>query len=559
VTQFEVVLTESTGSTVLTPWVTNLSFRSVDPGGFGSVTFDLSRDIAADDFEARSEVLVYDGGTGEQVAGGWILNPGRNATAAGDVWQVAALGAGQAHLQERHVPYCIIDTRTDAWLPGQTTNARLTWSQGTEPGGEEGARPGWTFTIAPGALNNGYIGRLNYYDFEQFSDIRSPYRVEVGGYAFRHIAGNTNDLDNKVESLVATSNGSTNQTTISTNGFSLVAAVRRRGIGTNWSADGIGASSDAPVLDVTLRYRRITSAPAPGVGGDDDWMHVWDMRVSSLRLDRDREPITTAGTYDADPRSDYVLAHEAIIDCWARFCPQIDLVHADIDETSIFQHRDLVWPDGVTPYDVMGKLMELDPAFTWAVWERQSNGLYAAEWRQRDTDVRYEIPAVADFSQTSPDVQPLDLVHVIGTAPNGEYLAHTPAGVNETDPRSKTVKIDRQMERVDFDAAAAALATEEVEASQLDASTAQATVAERVYDHFTGRWIHPYLIRPGHLCRVSGVRARVDTLNPSENDLSAIFRIVSNDYSVDQGSSRLELNAYTIDESRALANLLNAA
>jgi hypothetical protein len=285
---------------------------------------------------------------------------------------------------------------------------------------------------------------------------------------------------------------------------------------------------------------------------------VWDLRVSALRLDRNREPITAAGTYDADPTSDYVLAHDAVIDCWARFCPELDLVNARIDDNGIFQHRDLVWPDGVTPYEVMGKLMELDPAFTWAVWERQPNGLYRAEWRQRDTEVRYEIVNVEDFNQTPSDVTPLTQVHVIGEAPNGEYLAYTPGPVM-TGGRSETVKIDRKMERADFDAAATTLAQERLDQSQLEASAAQATVARKVFDHYAGRWVPPYQVWPGFLCRISGVRARVDTLNPEATDGSAIFRIVSNDYSVDQGSSRLELNSYTLDEARAIANLLNAA
>ena len=147
--KYEVVLVEpDRGPRTLTPYVLNLSFRSVENGGFAGGTFDHNREIDAPDYERDSEVFFYKGSNGKQVGGGVILDPGRNITDAGSAWNVEVIGKGPAHTRARHVPYCIIDTRLDAWTAGKTTNARLSWAQGGEPGVCGGEL--WVLTIDRG-------------------------------------------------------------------------------------------------------------------------------------------------------------------------------------------------------------------------------------------------------------------------------------------------------------------------------------------------------------------------------------------------------------------------
>ena len=549
---FEVRLTGQNGERMLTPYISNLSFKSVDPGGFGSVTFDLVREVNAPDFEEGSEVVVYDAETGEQVAGGRILNPGRSVSERGGVWQVAALGEGPAHLQERTVPYHLIDTRLDVWKSAFTSNARLQWNQGEQPGSS--GKPGWSFVISPGLLSAGYTGHLRYKEMEGFAGVGGPHRIEIGGFSYRDVEGNGTST-NRVQARIATT-GNTSSSTITDFGFITTDNIRRRQVGTHWPAGGISGS--LPVVNMTMAYlRNSPGAPPPGVGGDDDWMHIWDLRVSSLRLDRNAQPITAAGTYDADPTSDYVLAHQAIIDCWARFCPRLDLANARIDETASFQHKDLVWPDGITPYGVMDKMMENDPAFTWAVWEKQGTGKYRAEWRERDLNVRYELLSDDGYTQTSLDASPANDIYVVTREVGDRY-----AVVRTTDPdaggtgASETVKMDPPASNASD--AAERFGEEALAASQLATATAQVTVARKVYDHYTGRWVKPYKILPGYMCRVVGVRSKVNTLNVREHDGSAIYRVASNDYSVDSGTSRLELNTPTLTEVQAISDLANA-
>ena len=92
----------------------------------------------------------------------------------------------------------------------------------------------------------------------------------------------------------------------------------------------------------------------------------------------------------------------------------------------------------------------------------------------------------------------------------------------------------------------------------LEAGTAQVTLARKAFDHQTGRWVQPWQVLPGYLCRVAGAPAQNDAMNEHEPDGSAVFKIVSNDYSTSSASSRLELNAYTVDERRAVARYLAA-
>jgi hypothetical protein len=574
-TDYEIILDEPhRGAQVLTPHVDieTLTCRAVAPGGFGAVNFQLAREVDARDFEPDSDILVYDGETGEQIGGARILNPGRSTTGedeitdAGDYWDVAANGEGPTHLAEREVPYLVIDTRTSpTWDEGDTSGTRFQWQEGEIPqpaqGIAGGSVPGWSMITTPGTLGNGDFARLNAYDMEQYAAVGGDHRIEIAGIRFSHLEGNDNDSNNFVQLLVSTFDGNNEELLLEVGFDADTANVRRRYVGgatstpvdpdpvtgdEGWPAGGIGPSDDLPVVRVTIRYDRDGSTVT--VGGDDDWMHVWNMMLQALRLDRAGDALT-GNMYETD----YVLAHEVLIDCLARFCPRIDLAGARIDTTATFQHQDLVWPDGITPYGVLEKLLQYDPAFTWGVWERLPSGLHAFEWRELDTEVRYEIPYPDVYTQTASEATQLDAVHVLAESKNGKYrvLTFYRDGVDEEDVRtSKTIKFDGQLDSTGFSEAASALGHQTLEESELRASAAQVEVSGMVLDLYTGRYVSSDKIRPSYLARIGDVTV----------DGAAVYRIVSNDHAAaGGGSSKFELNTYTLTETEAIAALLNNA
>ena len=531
-TAFEVVLTESGGVTVLTPWVTNLSFRSVDPGGFGSATFDLSRAIDAHDFEEQADVAIYSAETGECVGGGRIVNPGRGVSRSGDVWNISLLGEGVAHMQERKEPYLLVDQRLDPWYQTAADESEMTWAQGgppnpTSPASVLGTQ-GWVLRVEEGGvLTTGDSADITYNDIAQFPD------TYIGGYGYRHSGGAT------------TSNHTIK---VSTDNFATTDESDTFVLGGATVSEDV-ASVASPRTEITVRYDYVGG----GFTADTKtWAYVLKLYVIAMRRDRNGDWIDTGSAYlglsGGAPTTD-----EVVTDVWARFCPRFDLSSARVD-VSTYEHQDLVWPDGITPLDVLAVVKTADPGHTWAVWEKQTNGLFRTEWRAYDTDVRYEMTAEDGFTETSAATKYVKIFNATSeAATDNRYFVYS-----HEDPdaalAARGIFPTTTVAGITGDADLEAMLNE----SELEAGTAQVTVGRKVFDHFTGRWVEPSQVLPGYLCRIAGVNPQPDWLNVNQVPGAAVFKVVSNDYSVSSASSRLELNAYTVDERRAIANMLAA-
>lgn len=540
-TEFEVRITEPTGSRMLTKYVTNLSFRSVDPGGYGSVAFDLARTVDARGFTDYSEIAVFDSETGEQVGGGRLQNPGRSIAADGEVWKVSALGEGVAHAQERKNPYFLADARLDPWYTGASTSINREWGTGTTPNDE--AKAGLVFRINQASVGVGAFTNANMYDVRR-------YKQEIGGFVYTHEEGRASS-NNKLEGQLRVVGGSAptdffNQSWAT--GIRTCAAEK----GTDWVA---------PTAFDLMNFVYTRGGSTLTVDSEQDWIVIYSAVILALRKGKTGADVVGGGAYSKG----YVLAHEAVIDAVARWCPRFDLAGAQIATSATHQHDALVWPDGINTYDVLDYLMSVEPQFTWAAYEKQSNGLFRFEWRERSTTVRYEISEANNvgFELTGGGYDPLTRLWYTGTELLGHYrtvdvVADNPYASQNIVP-TDTQRIDKS--NVDarvWTADATAMATAAVTNSQFSATSAQVSVAGKILDTFTGRYVKPFQVLPGYVCRVAGVRAQKDTLNTGYEDGAAKFRITSNDFSADSETSRLELNAYSLDEARALSILFNS-
>lgn len=543
--EFEVRLTERTRSRMLTKYVTNLDFGDVDPGGYGNVSFDLPRDVNAEDFEEGAEIAVFDVEDGEQVGGARLLNPGRgiDPTTGEGIWKVAGIGEGLAHTQERKVPLFIADSRLDRWKSGASTSPNREWSQGAPPQDSEQSNTGLVFQINQASVGINAFTNVNFYDPLQFGR-------EIAGYKITHREGRTS-TSSELEFQLRSENGSGNLDVLVAT-WQTGERTSMREVGTHW-ADG------GDRYKMNLVYVRRTTADTAN-DPETQWILVTQASIFGKRLDRTGAEIIGGGAYSKG----YVTADEAIIDTWARLCPRFDLLSARID-AGVYQHTNLVWPDGINTYDLMAFLMELEQGFTWAVWEKQPNGKYRAEWRARDTEVRYEIPEVDAFDVTGGQDERLTKLYYTGDTSAGRYKsvnseeadANLAAqGIEPTDTRQISLE---GVEGWDWEDEAYARATQELEDSRYRATAAQATVSRRVFDRRTGRWIKPHKMKSGYLCRIPNVRSRLDTLNASQSEGAAIFRITSKQFSAAAQQARLDLNSYTRDESRAIADLLIAS
>jgi hypothetical protein len=541
VTEFEVRITEPTGSRMLTQHVSGLSFRSVDPGGYGSVAFDLSRAVDARGFADYSEIAVFDAETGEQVGGGRLQNPGRSIAADGEVWKVSALGEGVAHAQERKNPYFLADSRLDTWYTGDSTSINRKWATGTAPGDE--SKAGLVFTNNQTTTHAGAFTNANMYDVRR-------YKQEIGGFKYVHEEGRSSS-NSKLEGQLRVVGGSA-PTDFFNQNWSTSTTTCSAEKGTDWTA---------PTAFDLMNLVFVRSSGTLTVDPETDWLIVYSAVIFALRKGQDGADVVGGGAYTKG----YVLAHEAVIDALARWCPRFDLANAQIATSATHQHDSLVWPDGINTYDMLDYLMSVEPQFTWAAYEKQPNGLFRFEWRERSTDVRYEISENNNvgFELSGGGYDPLTRLWYTGTELLGHYrtvdvTADNPYAAQNIVP-TDTQRIDKtNVGAREWTTDATAMATAAVTNSQFSATSAQVSIAGKILDTFTGRYVKPYQVLPGYVCRIAGVRAQKDTLNTGYEDGAAKFRITSNDFSADSETSRLELNAYSLDEARALSMLFNS-
>ena len=540
-TEFEVRITEPTGSRMLTQHVSGLSFRSVDPGGYGSVAFDLSRAVDARGFADYSEIAVFDAETGEQVGGGRLQNPGRSIAADGEVWKVSALGEGVAHAQERKNPYFLADSRLDTWYTGDSTSINRKWNTGTAPGDE--SKAGLVFTNSQTSTGSGAYTNANMYDVRR-------YKQEIGGFKYVHEEGRSSS-SSKLEGQLRVVGGSAPTDFFNQNWSTSVRTC----------AAEKGADWVAPTAFDLMNLVFVRSGGTLTVDPETDWLIVYSAIILALRKGKDGADVVGGGAYTKG----YVLAHEAVIDALARWCPRFDLANAQIATSATHQHDALVWPDGINTYDMLDYLMSVEPQFTWAAYEKQPNGLFRFEWRERSTDVRYEISENNNvgFELSGGGYDPLTRLWYTGTELLGHYrtvdvVADNPYAAQNIVP-TDTQRIDKtNVGAREWTTDATAMATAAVTNSQFSATSAQVSIAGKILDTFTGRYVKPYQVLPGYVCRIAGVRAQKDTLNTGYEDGAAKFRITSNDFSADSETSRLELNAYSLDEARALSMLFNS-
>ena len=559
--EFNVVLYETTGITELTPWIRrdSLTFGDIDPGGYGAINFDLDRDLEADNFESAAIVVVTHSATGIEACAGRLMNPGRGIDPDGnEVWKMSTLGQGQHHLQEVNTPYHLIDTRLEdgVWYQGFRNSPRFEFSNATHPDDED--LPGWYFTTPEGrGWGSGHGCSLNYYDIKQYG---LAYGAKLGGFSLERDCGRATSSQ-ILRGIVLTYDGTSANEEVLNVPWVTTPTSNTRQVTDNWAATGIGPSDDEDAVRLILRIERSGADVVEPPGAlSTDWAHLSKLRVSSIRVDRNGDEIVAAGSYTAK----FLLAHQVLIDAIARFADEIDLPNARIDETSVYEHKQLVWPEGINVYQLLNDhLLAFDPAYTWAVWGRQDNGLWEFEWRERSTDVRYELEAADGFERTGATNDEVHRVFYTGTNHRDLFRIGSTnddiggAGDPEIPVASKVLTVDSKFDDTDFNLEGFELAETTLKDSKLIASAATATVRRRVYDHKLGRYVHPWEIRSGYNARVAGVHAELDTLNDGTSDDSAIFRIVSKEYSTADKAAKLELNSFTLDERRALVELVN--
>lgn len=554
-----VILTEVDNTRDLTPWMDDLQFGNANPGGYGSVTFDLDRDVNAEDFNSFAEVAIYNSTTGKEVGGGRMSNPGRGCNSRGeDVWKMAVIGEGLASTHERKVPTYLIDSRLNSWQNGAGTQQDRKWAvekvpdpnndgeglvfsiSGTNAIDNSGPNPEPIHRIGIGAFQN-----ANFYDIDQ-------YNRTIGGFYVVHREGRTT-TNNRIEWQIREDGGPNFDVEIQ--GWMTGVRTKALEIGTDWDdtktyrSMNIVFVRENTTLDITQ--------------GDEvmEYMLVTDARVLTRR--RDRNGVLISGTDDPGVYSKgYVLSHEAVIDQVSRQCPRLDLVNAEIAD-GIYEWKSLVWPDGIDTYDFFNVLMTGEPWLTWAVYEKQDNGLYRFEWRDFSADLpRYEVDesALLDFELTGGEEEQLTKFWYTGTNNAGQYRAvnaevtnpFADLSIEPTDTDSITIDGKDGWE---WQGEATQLALGQITASQYRVLACRAVIEGKVYDHHTNGWIDASEMEPGNYLAFSNIDFGIRLAD--DGDFVPVTGFVATTtYLEESGQTTVECNSPTVDDQRALAALM---
>lgn len=535
------VLFTREGPKVIDRIVSDLSFRSTDPGGFAGINLTLAVPVTRDDL-AYSHLAIFDASTGEQVAAGQMPDSGQSPGFGQPIRELTAVGAGIGAMQNQKKPRIYVDGEQEAWVQAFGTSLQTTsWQYKESPSG--GGFHSWVLDITSLTAPVNRRADLRYHP------IRSTDQW-LGGYTFSHRAGRAsanNRMRAYASSYVATTFDITSDQGWSTSTVDVAAQVG--------SEFALASERD----NVFLSYLRQSSTLT--VDQDLDWVEVFNLTVQGTRMGRDGQ-ILTAADYVNGPTTPDIF-----VDVFARV-EGIDALSARIDPDPAlvvpFRHAQLAWREGVNDYEIANEIVEKDPRYTWAVWGRQPNGLYEAEVRLKPTEPRYELSVEDDFvpaDDTGNRSKWLSEVWVVGPIDSGRIVARrVPAGPGFEPPAgapfaSTSVRMSRFSSTSDADR----LGTATIEQSYLTANAAKARVSRKVKDNLTGRLVEPYMIRPGYLCRVRGKRPEsVDALNPSLTTDSTVFRIASTSYRHSQGAVDLELNAYSLTEASAISSLARA-
>jgi hypothetical protein len=517
-------LTVVVGDQRVTRRVSGLKIKASSPGGFESVEFSVARKLDRSLFDQFTDVLVYDAATGEQVGGGRLMDQGRNDDGT---WSVSCIGEGFASTTDRTEPYILVDRSLDNWFQSFAPNTRFK-VQSAQDGLQYGtADAGLAFTVDAGNWGQDRFIRATY-----------PLLTRAGqraGAMLMNFRAGFSDGNHRVQVLLSSSLA--NSTPLDAP-YSTATGATAPVVGNHFPEDR---------SDVHIQVNRTNGN---GAGGDAAWMLAYGIVVVAQRMDRNRAVIT-GGVY----ASGKVTLDQAFTDVIARFCPRLDLAAGTID-AGTYQYDQLAWFDGISPKAVLDDMLNLEPTFSWHVWGKGPNG-WETELVQTPTEVRYEASTVDGFSAPSPSLEVYNSVDVrwrdvIGQVQVTTVTSPVPALDEAGITRSTTLDLADELGSA---AQATARGLTFLGDHAVPPNAGTLTVARRIYDGRTGRWVHPWNIRPGSLIRVRGIQPTPDTLNTTSPDGVTIFRIVVATYDEDSRTAVLELDTYSLDQQQAIASL----
>ncbi|UIU47058.1 hypothetical protein [Microcystis phage MinS1] len=524
----------------VTRHVRGLRIRRTAPGGFAQLQMrlDLPR-TAFYDLGPADRVWVYDALTGEVLFEGFIENPGDVDGDGGQGFDLTAVGT-QILASDTSQPLHYIDRDLDLWQQ-YVAGASATSSSADTSDDPTGATPGEGLLTQfnPGQpIGTNYVAQSGYEGFR------------TGGLEFGalYVALKSGKIDANFETDLAwaTSGGSA---------FAGLGGTLKTDTVTGSRFVGAGEGHPpAGSIAIALRLRR--TGGATNVIDDDTWSWFHDVRVLGRRMNRHGQLVTGLGTgATADERAedgmaanDHVRASWVVADLLGRVLTQVDAVAAVIEPTTA-EIDQLVYRDGAKARQVLDDLQLFEPDMLWEILESGPSG-YRFTYRRWATAERYVISTRDGYRAPGADTDLCNRIAIYWDDAKGNRQTTIVTASSEQYPSLMALEVIGRVKDADpitlpagrGSEANAQLIGQQILAEKAGApKAATATVRRRVLDLYTGAYVWPWQILPGHLVRVQ--------------ETGDLQRLTEVEYDDAAGASTLTLGTPVLTEDQRIARL----
>ena len=508
-------------------------FQKADPGGFKSASFVVDQRLGfrGDVIQPYSRVYFYNKRNGDCVFEGDVSHPGRSMGGDGALLDVSVEG-GAARLNDWSGQRIFIDRDFQAW---DLTNTATVGSQ-ADAGEDRGGSGSDALTLAmPNSMHVETNSRaeVGYFRIKEAAQ-------ELGYVNYAWDGGHTSGSPGwQVRSIVTPPSTLIRSQTLNVGGS-----------GGSSAEVGVAFAAGANVAYMQLIW---TGTPSSTAATDITWASMLRVIIQCRYKLKDGVSYLAAIDYD-----DYTTAVKVIEDLLGTvLTSSFDGPNGQVDTGTGYQIRQLAYPNGVTPQQVLDDLTAFEPGCTYIVGPSTPGvDKYSFQWMSRPNVIRYEFVTWAD--DYSAGAQPADQFSEAVTrwkSPSG--LAKT-LTTTQTIPEMAAMGHTRRFFQdlgdavSDLDNAGQANAAVLAD-HRYPQNGGQVTVSRPVVDLFTGRRVEPFEIEPGYLCRIVGVDPSADALNSTSRNGSTVCRIVATDYDAGNHSVSINLDSMPLSMFAAIA------
>jgi hypothetical protein len=509
--------------------VDDVVYSATGVGGFEACTFTLPRPLTEyrRDVDPYVAITVADPATGEVLWDGWLTNPGKGSERGADLWDVTAVGP-RAHANDLPQPVIYVDTRLDQWERVEDFSASGIPNATVDYTGGTGETPGLRVGFARG--------------------LQAPPGASVS-VRYPHIAASGQGIGRaQVVHFEGLTTGNANLDLVMrlANLSGVIAETQTWNVSPQ-SLDGAGAS-----------YRYVDWRARLTVGGtvgtDVTYAQASSMLVKGTRVDASGHPLTATSDYSGD----YVTCQQVIADLLGRMLPLYDGVGAVVDPSAAAHIQQLAYENGADAAQILTDLMAQAPSHRWAAWERNETGRYRFEWVPWDTTPTIYAPAAKLTSPGSAadlyDTVKVRWVNAQKKVSWATYTQEHPLLAAAGRHRTKLVDLGSETGSAD---AAASVAAATLADGLWPTNNGTVTITAPVVDMVLGRTVHPRELPryAGRLIRLRDVEGWTSTLNPSDRDGAAVYRMAQVSYSARDRAATVTLDAYEDTIEAALVRL----